>query len=161
LSNFETRIAMAKRYTRKQLGSLDQLDLEQERIRNKSRKIESDFVQVLNPQQLLISFLGGFLSRKLAGKKEKTYIANIKPDAKGGYISSSKGKIDHIRKHPLFKPLLKKVGISFLKWQAFNLALFAGEKIYHAIKDKKKQKPVPAAVSYKKRMFDFLNVRHK
>jgi hypothetical protein len=45
--------------------------------------------------------------------------------------------------------LLKKVGISFLKWQAFNLALFAGKKIYHAIKDKKKQKPV-ASASYKK-----------
>jgi hypothetical protein len=141
---------MAKRYTRKQLGNLDQLDLEQERIRNKSRKIEGDFVQVLNPQQLVISFLGGVLSRKLAGsKKEKTYIANLKPDGKLAYVNTTKSKLDQVRKHPLFKTLLKKVGISFLKWQAFNLALFAGKKIYHAIKDKKKQKPV-ASASYKK-----------
>jgi hypothetical protein len=139
---------MAKRYTRKQLGSLDQLDLEQERIRNKSRKIESDFVQVLNPQQLAISFLGNFLSRKIAGKKkDKGYTAKVKSDDK----DSVRGKIDNIRKHPLFKTLLKKVGISFLKWQAFNLALFAGKKIYHAVKDKKKQKPVAASSSYKKK----------
>jgi hypothetical protein len=148
---------MAKKYTRKQLGSLDQLDLEQERIRNKSRKIEDDFVQVLNPQQLVITFLGNFLSRKIAGnKKDKTYTAGIKSDSK-----NTKGKIDSIRKHPLFKPLLKKVGISFLKWQAFNLVLFAGKKIYHAIKDKKKQKPVVTPVSYKKKMLHFLNVQHK
>ena len=140
---------MAKRYTRKQLGSLDQLDLEQDRIRNKSRKIEDDFVQVLHPQQLVISFLGGLISRKLTGNnKEKTYKANLKSDGKASNISKS--KLDEIRKHPLFKTLLKKVGISFLKWQAFNLALFAGKKIYHTIKDKKKQKPVAASASFKK-----------
>ncbi|MFA6059813.1 MAG: hypothetical protein WC756_16530 [Taibaiella sp.] len=140
---------MAKRYTRKQLGSLDQLDLEQERIRSKSRKIEDDFVQVLHPQQLVISFLEGLISRKLAGnKKEKTYKANFKSDGKAA--NTSKSKLDEIRKHPLFKTLLKKVGISFLKWQAFNLALFAGKKIYHAIKDKKKQKSVTAPGASKK-----------
>ena len=140
---------MAKRYTRKQLGSLDQLDLEQERIRNKSRKIESDFVQVFNPQQLAITFLGNFLSRKIAGnKKDKSYTAGIKSDSSKNNV---RGKINDIRKHPLFKTLLKKVGISFLKWQAFNLALFAGKKIYHAIKNKKRQKPVVASASYKKK----------
>lgn len=140
---------MAKRYTRKQLGSLDQLDLEQERIRDKSRKIETDFVHALNPQQLLISLAGGFISRKIAGnKKDKNYTARIKSDNKG----SIKGRIDEIRKHPLFKSLLKKVGISFLKWQAFNLALFAGKKIYQAIKDKKKPKPLAVPVSNRKKM---------
>lgn len=149
IEQFETRIAMAKRYTRKQLGSLDQLDLEQERIRDKSRKIEADFVHVLHPQQLVISFLGGLISRKLAGnKKEKTYQSNLKSNGK--VANTSKSKLDQVRKHPLFKTLLKKVGISFLKWQAFNLALFAGKKIYRAVKNKKKQKPVAASASYKK-----------
>jgi predicted methyltransferase len=142
---------MAKKYTRKQLGSLDQLDLEQERIRDKSKKIETDFVQALNPQQLVISFLGGFISRKIAGnKKEKGYAAYSRPKDKTASANSAKGKMDSIRKHPLFKSLLKKAGISFLKWQAFNLALFAGKKIYQAIKDKKKQKPLATPVSYKK-----------
>lgn len=152
---------MAKRYTRKQLESMDQLDLEQERIRNKSRKIENDFVEVLHPQQLAITFLGNFLNRKLIGnRKEKGYIADV-PKGKVAFANTPKGKIDSIRKHPLFKSLLKKVGISFLKWQAFNLALFAGKKIYHAIKDKKKPYPVTAPVSYKKKVSDFLNVRHR
>lgn len=140
---------------------MDQLDLEQERIRNKSRKIENDFVEVLHPQQLAITFLGNFLSRKLTGnKKEKSYIAGV-PKGKVAQTNTPKGKIDSIRKHPLFKSLLKKVGISFLKWQAFNLALFAGKKIYHAIKDKKKPKPVTAPVSYKKKVLGFLNVQHR
>jgi hypothetical protein len=51
-------------------------------------------------------------------------------------------------KHPLFRKLLKKVGISFLKWQAFNLALFIGKKIFRAIKEKKQQKKrEPATVA--------------
>jgi hypothetical protein len=151
---------MAKKYTRKQLESMDQLDLEQERIRNKSRKIESGFIEALHPQQLAITFLGNFLSRKLTGnKKEKSYIVGA-PKGKVAPANTRKGKIDSIRKHPLFKSLLKKVGISFLKWQAFNLALFAGKKIYYAIKDKKKPKPVTTPVSYKKKVLGFLNVQH-
>lgn len=153
---------MTKRYTRKQLESLDQLDLEQERIRNKGRKMERDFVQVLNPQQLAITFLGNFLSRKLTGnKKEKTYIAGVRPEGKVAYADTPRGKIDSIRKHPLFKTLLKKIGISFLKWQVFNLALFAGGKIYQAIKDKKKPQRVATPVSYKKKVLGFLNVQHR
>lgn len=140
---------------------MDQLDLEQERIRNKSRKIENDFVEVLHPQQLAITFLGNFLSRKLAGKKkEKNYTTND-PKGKIALVNTPQGKIDRIRKHPLFKSLLKKIGISFLKWQAFNLALFAGKKIYHAIKDKKKPGPDATTVSHKKKVLGFLNVQNR
>ena len=132
---------MAKKYTRKQLTSLDQLDQEQERIRHRSKKIEGSFAEVLHPQQLAITFLGSFLSRKILDrKKDKNYITAIRPKGKVALVSPSKGQLAQIRKHPLFGRLLKTAGISFLKWQAFNLALFAGKKIYRAIKEKQNRK---------------------
>lgn len=141
---------MAKKYTRKHLGNLDELDKEQERIRNKSKSIEYDFVEMINPQQLAITLVGNFLNKKIkGGKKGKGESAT----GKGNFAFSGAGlKIKDATAHPLFKTVLKKVGFSFLQWQAFNLALFAGKKIYHTIKEKKRQKAqklLPVVISKK------------
>jgi len=140
---------MAKKYTRKHLGSMKQLDLEQEKLRNKGKSIEYDFVEMLNPQQLAITFLGNFLNRKLRGGKagKKGRMAPVAQMAASGVMN---GGVKGVVKHPLFKTLLKRVGMSFLKWQAFNLALFAGKKIYKTVreqKEKKRQKLLPVVVS--------------
>lgn len=132
---------MAKKYTRKQLGSLKALDKEQARIRNKSKEIELDFLSALNPQQLAMSLLGNVLSRKIKGGVSKEKISGKKQTAHSSFaFNASQANMKGVVKHPLFKKLLKKVGISFLQWQAFNLALFAGKKIVQVIREKKQEK---------------------
>jgi hypothetical protein len=140
---------MAKKYTRKHLHSMRDLDNEQERIRNKSRSVEHDFVEMINPQQLALTVLGNVIKRKIAGKGKKKDTEVTPGKASASFSHTAKqGKIKGVVKHPLFRKLLKKVGISFLKWQAFNLALFIGKKIFRAIKEKKQQKKrEPATVA--------------
>jgi hypothetical protein len=138
---------MAKKYTRKQLGSLNALDKEQARIRNKSKEIELDFLSTLNPQQLAMSLLGNVLSRKIKGGGSKEKGSGKKQGSSSGFaFDASQANLKGIVKHPLFKKLLKKVGISFLQWQAFNLALFAGKKIVKVIKQKKQEKKLQRKV---------------
>lgn len=132
---------MVKKYTRKRIGNLDDLDREQEKIRNRSKAIENDFLDMLKPQQLAINFIGNLIQRKIkGGKKTKGDTGSSIQSFSGSKLSgksSYKDKLHGVVTHPLFKGLLKKAGVSFLKWQTFNLALFVGSKIYKAIREKK------------------------
>ncbi len=123
---------MAKKYTRKQVSSLTALDLEQERIQYKLRKLEDDTLELFSPQQLAITLIGKFLSRKRASFPTQQHFAQagkLKNQVKNKPGSLKAAAIGMVS-NPLFKKVAKKAGISFLQWQAFNLALFAGKKIW-------------------------------
>ncbi len=129
---------MAKKYTRKQVTSLAALNKEQSRIRARAKRVRDEIFEEINPQQMVISFLGGLLSKKLknkntqlfsSGKKKKNSDKQTSSDTGNAVLGSIVGKV------------LKKAGISFLQWQLFNLALFIGKKVVHQIREKKlKQK---------------------
>lgn len=128
---------MARKYTRKQVNSLKGLDLEQERIKLKMRRLEDDMLSTFNPQQMAISVIGGLLKRR--SKKAAAEPAFLAGKDKGlNRIKTKKAKKDIAGwlSRPVVKQTAKKVGISFLRWQAFNLAWFLGKKLYKKIKHK-------------------------
>jgi len=129
---------MAKRYTRKQVSSLKDLDREQERIRYKVRRIEDDWMDIFQPQQLVLNLAMGLL-----GRRKKKAAAMQAPPGKG----SKKGKRHSglsmlaaglpLQGKQAGKKILKKIGISFLQWQVFNLALYLGRKAWKHYKERK------------------------
>lgn len=128
---------MARKYTRKQVNSLKGLDLEQERIKLKMRRLEDDMLSTFNPQQLAISVIGGLLKRR--GKKAATEPAYLTGKDKGPSRSKTRKPKKGIAgwlSRPVVKQTVKKAGVSFLRWQAFNLAWFLGKKLYKKIKHK-------------------------
>ncbi len=132
---------MAKKYTRKQVSSLAELDLEQERIKYKTRRIENDVLDMFDPQQLAITLIGKLLSRKATSKTRKTLQQfTATRDKKTGNTSTVKNAVAGFAARPAVKSVAKKLGISFLKWQAFNLALFAGKKIIQKVKERRHSK---------------------
>lgn len=140
---------MAKKYTRKQVGSLAELDHEQHRIRKMATKMENEWLEsILNPQQLALSVVTGLLSRRkqqtggglslFSGKgKKKTTAAPVKTGVK-----QVTGSVAGFVKKPVVARIVKGVGISFLRWQAFNLAWFLGKKALKAIREKKAKQPL-------------------
>lgn len=130
---------MAKKYTRKQVSSLSELDLEQERIKYKARRIEDDMLDIFSPQQLAITAVSAFLRRK---KKKPAPVVRTSVPAVSGKPGKKRaenitGTIAGFAEKPLVKKLARKAGISFLRWQAFNLAFFIGKKIYRSIREKR------------------------
>lgn len=140
---------MAKKYTRRQVGSLGELDHEQNRIRKMTTKMENEWLDsILNPQQLALSVVTGLLSRRKqqAGSglslfsrkgKKKTTAAPVKTGVK-----QVTGSVAGFVKKPLVARVAKSVGISFLRWQAFNLAWFLGKKALKAIRNKQAKQPL-------------------
>ncbi len=147
---------MAKKYRRKQVGSLQELNREQERVKRLAGKMEVDWLDnILNPQQIALSLVTSLLSRRRnnssnssglnlfsAGKKSK---AGNKNDDKGK-LQQAAGSIMHYAKKPAVTGLAKRVGISFLRWQAFNLAWFLGKKAYQTIRQKRKEQQLKQKV---------------
>lgn len=133
---------MAKKYTRKKIHSMDELDLEQERIKYKARRIEDDWLDILNPQQLAIGLLGKILTRK--AKAKSSIGSSILPSkSMSGIIRDTKQKAVAVTAktpQPAALKIAKKVGISFVRWQLFNLGFFLAKKAYKTIKEKRKQK---------------------
>ncbi len=128
---------MPKKYTRRRLRNMDQLDLDQERIRNKVKRIEDNWIQTFfNPQQLAIS-LGSYLLRRKKKSKPSSG-QSLYTERKSKNINPAKADHTPFVKRPVVKRVARKIGISFIQWQAFNLALFLGKKIIHNIKNKKK-----------------------
>ena len=117
---------MAKKYSRKQLGNLDDLDVEQAKLKVKARQIEGDWISnILNPQQLAIGLVGNIISKKAAkSSKGKNSILKIASDPNAANLAVGL----------LRQPLLKKIGLSFVRWQMFNLAWFLGKRIVKKMK---------------------------
>lgn len=136
---------MAKKYTRKQVGSLEELDREQYRVKKMAASMESDWLDsILNPQQIALSLVTSLLSRKknkntnaaislFSGKKNKTTEAR----SNKGKAKQAAGAVLQYAKQPAVTGLAKRVGISFLRWQAFNLAWFLGKKALKAYQQKR------------------------
>jgi len=138
---------MAKKYTRKQVGSLDALNLEQERIKYKAKRIEDGWLDIFQPQQLAINLITGLISRRKKNKavQPARYVQSPgKKNKKESKMQAVGGSIAQFVKKPAAQRALKKIGISFLRWQAFNLAFFLGRKAVQAIKEKKRTKKVTA-----------------
>lgn len=130
---------MAKKYTRKKIRSMDELDLEQERIKFKARRIEDDWIDIFNPQQLAIGLLGKVISRKAKAKSTGSGILPYKsaPTIEAGRLNA--GVVAADAQKPVVK-MAKKVGISFVRWQLFNLGFFLAKKAFKAIKATRKHK---------------------
>ncbi|WP_118951283.1 hypothetical protein [Taibaiella helva] len=127
---------MARKYTRKHVNSLKDLDLEQERIKLKMRRLEDDVLGIVNPQQLAISLIGSWLKRR--GKRSSTEPAYLAGDVKRKKLKKTKSGVSRLLAKPAVKNTAKKIGISFLRWQAFNLAWFLGKKLYTTLKHRKR-----------------------
>lgn len=137
---------MAKKYTRKQVSSIAELDKEQRRIRHKTRQIEDDVLHLFSPQQLALTFAGKLLSGKVSHKASQLFSAGTKHKNTGkNKAPTAKGAISNFVSKPATKSLAKKIGISFLKWQTFNLALFVGKKIIQKIKENRRRKKFSSA----------------
>lgn len=141
---------MAKKYTRKQVGSLQELDREQDRVKRITGKMEQEWLDtILNPQQIAISLITSFIARKKnsgSNKSRNTFLSKAK-DKTGIQNKNNKGGLQQIAgsvmgyaRQPAVSGLAKRVGISFLRWQAFNLAWFLGKKALKAIKEKRAEK---------------------
>ncbi len=128
---------MPKKYKRRRLSSMDQLDLEQERIRNRVRNLEDNWSKGLFSPGLVMSAAGLLLNR---GKRKlgsgKTFFSKSQPQ--GAIKNKAKSSIASFFSEPMIKQAAKKIGISFIQWQLFNLALFAGKKIIAGIRNRKK-----------------------
>jgi hypothetical protein len=141
---------MARKYTRKQIGSVASLNREQERIARTCRDLENDmFNSLLNPQNLAISVATGLISRitnKNTPKKQKKS-SSIKlvrtegPSAKIAAENNASSKIATTVKNIVaaasFQSLIKRTAKSWLRWQAFNLAWYFGKKAFNAIKQRR------------------------
>lgn len=137
---------MAKKYTRKQVGSLEELNREQERVKRLAGKMEVEWLDnILNPQQMALSLVTNLLSRKInsggkssgmnlfSGNKSKSESKN----SGKGTMQQIAGSVMHYAKQPAVAGVAKRVGVSFLRWQAFNLAWFLGKKAVKAIQKKR------------------------
>lgn len=137
---------MAERYQRKHLSNLDELDKEQEKIRRSYKRMEHDWLSgILNPQQVALSLAGSLLSRTGKSKKKNTKdrtaetVLDTFLDAEkspSSIISAARNIITN----PLIKGFLKNTATSWLRWQAFNLAVYLGKKAYKSIKYKRAEK---------------------
>ncbi|MFT4061800.1 MAG: hypothetical protein QM642_05510 [Edaphocola sp.] len=140
---------MNKIYQRKQVSSLEQLDREQERIRRKIRNIEDDWASAIDPQQIAVSFLSGWVRGKL---NKRTAANNVKntPTAnpqrvrsllgiKERYISPSAATRKSGKKSNWTK-LLRFAGLSALKVAVVDVAILSTKKLIGRAKKKRPKK---------------------
>jgi len=125
---------MPKKYSRRQFGSLDELDQAQAKLKLKAKQIESDWIQeIFNPQQLAIGVISRLMSKKKTKSSAKSSFLTPTQKAKSGNAAMA---LD-VLKQPAVKRVAKKIGMSFVRWQVFNLAWFLGKKIIKSVKEKK------------------------
>lgn len=146
---------MAKNYTRKHIGSIKSLNKEQDRIARVCKELEKDmFSGIFNPQTIALNVATGLFSRigKNKEKKQKTKAgkdiqpkkAAAKPiqsfvSAEGDSPSPIVNVARNLIANPTVKGLLRRTAISWVRWQAFNLALYLGKKAYKAVKHKREE----------------------
>lgn len=122
---------MSNTYQRRSIHNLDEMNTEQERIQSKVRQIEDDILGIFSPGNLAVHAASMLLGSRLTGKQ--TTRRNKTGNAPTGIKTWSPG--------PKTKNKLidfsKRVGISFLKWQAFNLALYLSGKAIREIREKR------------------------
>lgn len=124
-----------QRYQRKQLKGIDQLNREQDRISRACRNMEKNWIEtVFSPQKLAFNIASGLLSR-LSGGKKSGNTGNHNP-----VIESVKT----VLQHKTVQRLALLTGKSWLRWQAFNLAIFIGTKAYQAIRERIRKQPAPS-----------------
>jgi len=118
-------------YKRKRISNLDDLDKEEARLRKKAKKIEKEWVEMLNPQQLAIDFALGFLTNKITGKasplKFVTSLFSSKSKVeKGGSNSNSEIKVK--KKKGKAMKIVKGIGIALVAIQAAKLLIGSYKK---------------------------------
>lgn len=143
-------------YTRRRIKSMADIDREQARIKKLSHELEKNWSKGLLDQGLLFSAAMSLLGRKKNANKAgasspgifSSFIGKKKKNKKQSQgrpeISEKRNTTPApgINIHPKIKKAAGAAGISFLRWQAFNLAWFLGKKAYRAIDkklDEKKQ----------------------
>ena len=103
------------------------LQKRQDAIQDDYKDLEKDILNsILNPISIA-SLAYSFISSKKVKKRESQKIWDA-PSSKE--MTQKKSKL---------KPILKSIGVSFLRWQAFNLAFFLGKKAIQKLKHLKKE----------------------
>jgi hypothetical protein len=116
---------MSTVYKRKRISSLEDLDKEEARLRKKTKKIEKEWVQLLDPQQLAIDFALGFVTNKVMGKSSplkfipSLFSSKKKINKENKESTSTTGK----SKKGKAGKIIKGVGISFIAIQAVKMLI--------------------------------------
>ena len=113
---------MANTYKRKRISSLHDLDREESKLRKKAKAIEEEWAEMLNPQQLAVSFLTDLIGKKIRNKVAKTVSSKEETPAA---TSSKKGK-----KKSSLKKTVRIIGLSIV-------VSFAVKKILQVLQNRK------------------------
>jgi len=125
-------------YKRKRISNLDDLDREEARLRKKTKKIEKEWVELLNPQQLAIDFALGFVTNKVMGKGSPLkFVTSLFSSKKKKAANKATGVITTTAG----KSKKNKVG-KILKGMAIGLAAIQAIRLFAAYKRKKKEQAI-------------------
>lgn len=113
---------MSKNYNRKRINSLKGLDREQANIKRRTKQIEEEWLQLLDPQQLVINLATSFITNKLTGKKKKE-------ESKPLSFSKEDGKTFFTKKGPS-KKTLKSVAKKVTGAIVIGLLIRQGLKLF-------------------------------
>lgn len=121
---------MAKHYHRKTLSNLDELDLEQTKIRKAYHSMEHHFLESLFQPEKIAFTLGSRLVKGLVSKKKNT----TAPGSAKGFFAA---------RYPAIGPgrnLFQKMVCSLVRLQIFNLGFFLGRSVMKGLRQKRKLK---------------------
>ncbi|KAA5536792.1 hypothetical protein F0919_03730 [Taibaiella lutea] len=113
---------MSTVYKRKRISSLDDLDKEEARLRKKAKKIEKEWVQILDPQQLAIDFALGFFTNKVMGKGSPLkFIPSLFSSKKKANKEDRESSTKEKNKKSKAGKIIKGVGIALIAIQAVRM----------------------------------------
>lgn len=119
---------MANTYKRKRIINLDDLDREQARLRKKTNNIEHEWADMLDPQQLAVTFLSNYFGKKLKNKWSNA-TTSVKRKKEATTIATDEKK--EKKRKSSFKKGIKLIGISIV-------ISFALRKLVQALQNHKK-----------------------
>lgn len=128
---------MARKYTRKAIYNLDELDKEQARIRSMYRKMEHHWIDtVFEPEKMLFSVASALLSGRGNRKANRTDPGSRADRAQLSGLSA----FTSLWNKPAVQQAVKRIGGSWLRWQAFNLAFLLGKKTMSFFQKRREQR---------------------
>jgi hypothetical protein len=106
-------------YKRKKITNLDDLDREEARLRKKTKKIEKEWAELLDPKQLAIDFALSFATGKILGKASPlksvtSFFSSKKKNTEKNIVGDKK------KKNKMGK-IIKGIGVGLIAIQAIRL----------------------------------------
>lgn len=119
-------------YKRRKITNLDDLDKEEARLRKKSKQIEKEWVELLDPQQWAIDLALGFATNKIMGNKSPlkfitSLFSSKKKKAENKRNNTDQTTTGKVKKNKIGK-ILKGAGIALAAIQAVRLFVHYKQK---------------------------------